>query len=117
MLVAVKKNAVVAPIQAVQTGQKGEYIFILRKGNVAQMAPVTEAFSYNDLAVITSGLSAGETVITDGQLNVVDGKTVQVVQKGLVAPPPAGHVATGAARRRAAAPPTTGPAATAKDRP
>lgn len=115
--VAVKKNAVVAPIQAVQTGQNGEYIFILRKGNVAQMAPVTEAFSYNDLAVITSGLSAGETVITDGQLNVVDGKTVQVVQKGLVAPPPAGHVATGAARRRAAAPPTTGPAATAKDRP
>ncbi len=103
--VAVRKNAVVVPIQAVQTGQDGEYVFVVHKGNVAQMRPVTEAFSYHDLAVIARGLAAGETVITDGQLNVVDGAVVQIVKTGLVAPP-ARRVAAGK-NRRPAAPPTT----------
>jgi multidrug efflux system membrane fusion protein len=89
--VALKKNAVVVPIQAVQTGQNGAFAFIL-KDNIAQMRPVTEAFSYNDMAVIAKGLRAGETVITDGQVSVIPGKAVEVVTKGLIAPIPGPHM-------------------------
>ena len=106
--VAVRKNAVVVPVQAVQTGQNGEYVFVLQKGNVAQMRSVTEAFSYNDMAVIAKGVAAGETVITDGQLNVVDGKAVEVVKKGLVGPARP-TTATGKSRWPKV-PPTTGAA-------
>ncbi|NNM89037.1 MAG: efflux RND transporter periplasmic adaptor subunit [Phycisphaerae bacterium] len=98
--VAIKKNAVVVPVQAVQTGQNGEYVFVLQPGHIAQMRRVQEAFSYNDMAVIAKGLSAGETVITDGQLNVIDGKAVEVVKRGLVGPARPAPV-TGPSRPRA----------------
>ena len=83
--VAVLKNAVVVPIQAVQTGQNGLFVFII-KDHLPRMQPVTERFSYNDLAVISKGLSAGETVITDGQESVIPDKPVEVVTRGLIAP-------------------------------
>ena len=112
--VTIKKNAVVVPVQAVQTGQNGEYVFVLQPGHIAQMRRVEEAFSYNDMAVIAKGLSAGETVITDGQLNVVDGKPVEVVKKGLVGPARSAP-ATGPGRARVV--PTSRAAATTRDRP
>ncbi len=112
--VAVKKNAVVVPVQAVQTGQNGEYVFVLKPGNIAQMHTVKEAFSYNDMAVITKGVAAGETVITDGQLNVVDGKAVEVVKHGLTGP--ARSVST-TGKSRTPALRTTQPSAAPKDRP
>ncbi len=112
--VAVKKNAVVVPVQAVQTGQNGEYVFVLKPGNIAQMHAVKEAFSYNDMAVITRGVAAGETIITDGQLNVVDGQAVEVVKHGLAGP--ARSVST-TGKSRTPAPRTTQPSAAPKDRP
>lgn len=83
--VGVEKSAVVVPATAVQTGQKGAYVFVV-KNRIAQMVPVTEAFSYRNLAVISKGLKAGETVITDGQLGVAPGEAVNVVAHGLIAP-------------------------------
>ena len=83
--VAIRKHVVVVPIQAVQTGQNGLFVFVV-KHNVARMQFVTEMFSYNDLAVISKGLSAGDTVVTDGQESVIPGKLVEVVKKGLIAP-------------------------------
>lgn len=83
--VAELKRAVVVPIQAVQTGQNGAFVFVV-KDNIAGIHPITEAFSHNDQVVISKGLSAGETVITDGQENVVPGKPVEVVKNGLIAP-------------------------------
>ena len=83
--VAVQKHAVVVPIQAVQTGQDGLFVFVI-KDHVARMQPIAEKFSYNDLAVISKGLSAGETVVTDGQESVISGQPVEVVTNGLIAP-------------------------------
>ncbi len=83
--VAVQKHAVVVPIQAVQTGQNGVFVFVVQN-HVARMQSITEKFSYNGMAVISKGLSAGETVVTDGQENVISGQRVEVVTKGLIAP-------------------------------
>ena len=83
--VARLKHAVVVPIQAVQTGQNGLFVFVIQ-GHVARMQSVTRIFSYKGLAVISKGLSAGERVITDGQESVIPGQPVQVVLKGLIAP-------------------------------
>lgn len=84
--VGLEKNAIVVPTTAVEVGQKGSYVFIVGKNNVAQMQTVTEAFSYDNLAVISKGLSVGQMVITDGQISVIPGKPVEIVKKGLVSP-------------------------------
>ena len=91
--VALLKHALVVPIQAVQTGQDGIFVFVV-KDHIARMQPVTEILSYNGLAVISKGLSAGETVITDGQESVIPDKPVEVVTSGLIAPPTASQAST-----------------------
>ncbi len=88
--VGLEKAAIVVPTSAVQVGQNGSYVFIVGKNNVARMQAVTEAFSYNNLAVISRGLTVGQTVITDGQISVVPGKSVNIVKKGLIAPAASG---------------------------
>ncbi len=83
--VGVIPHALVVPDQAVQTGQNGNFLFVVRK-NVAAIQPVTKAFTYHSLAVITKGLRMGDEVITDGQVNVIPGKAVRIVRASLIAP-------------------------------
>ena len=71
-------NAVVVPSQAVQTGQQGEYVFVVKSDQTVEMRPVKTSDSFQGETVVSSGLKAGETVVTDGQLNLVPGKTVNI---------------------------------------
>jgi len=61
---------VVVPAQAVQTGQSGPYVAVVEKDMTARIQPVRAGISSNGLTVIESGLSPGETVITDGHIRV-----------------------------------------------
>lgn len=70
-------DAVVVPSQAVQTGQQGEYLFVVN-GDTAEMRPVTTAVNYEGTTVIAQGLKAGETVVIDGQMRVIPGGKVAV---------------------------------------
>src|SRR5213079_1257050 len=63
-------NSVVVPSQAVQTGQKGQYVYVVTNGNGVEMRPVRVSLSVDQFAVIDNGVSAGETVVTDGQLRL-----------------------------------------------
>jgi membrane fusion protein, multidrug efflux system len=63
-------NAVVVPAQAVQTGQNGQYVYVIDKDNAAEQRPVTIGVGYNGETVVQSGLKAGEIVVTDGQLRL-----------------------------------------------
>ena len=110
--VGLRKKAIVVPSSAVEVGQNGSYVFIVGKNNIAQMQAVTEAFSYNNMAVISRGLSVGQMVITDGQISVVPGKPVEIVKKGLIAPA-AGQVQSPGA---AGPPESTTPSPTTKAR-
>jgi RND family efflux transporter MFP subunit len=75
----VEQDAVVVPRAAVQTGQKGTFVFVVEQG-VARIRNVTVDRTMDDIAVIAEGLSGDETVVTDGQLLITDG--VKVEQRG-----------------------------------
>jgi multidrug efflux system membrane fusion protein len=74
-------NAVVVPSQAVQTGQAGEFIYVVKPDQTVDERPVTIGITYQDEAVVQSGLQAGETVVTDGQLRLAPGVKVSIKNK------------------------------------
>lgn len=65
------------PNNAVQTGQQGQYVFVVKPDNTVEMRPVSVARVAGDVTVIANGLRAGERVVTDGQLKLTPGATVQ----------------------------------------
>jgi multidrug efflux system membrane fusion protein len=71
-------NAVVVPSPAIQTGQNGEYVYILKPDQTVDERPVTIGITYQDKTVVLKGLAAGETVVTDGQLRLTPGAKVNV---------------------------------------
>jgi membrane fusion protein, multidrug efflux system len=82
------KNAVVVPSQAVQTGQNGEYIYVVRPDHTVDEQPVTIGITYQGHTVVEKGLKAGETVVTDGQSRLIPGAKVIITtaaQSGLAA--------------------------------
>src|SRR5262245_19056674 len=71
-------GAVVAPSQAVQTGQQGQFVFVVKPDQTAEMRPVVVTHTVTDGSVIESGVKPGEMVVTDGQLRLVPGAKVKV---------------------------------------
>jgi multidrug efflux system membrane fusion protein len=72
-----RHNAVVVPNQAVQTGQDGTFIYVVDENQKAQMRPVKVGPRVDLDLVIDEGIQAGDTVVTDGQLRLQPGSTVQ----------------------------------------
>ncbi|HQT93009.1 MAG: hypothetical protein B7Z68_04015 [Acidobacteria bacterium 21-70-11] len=87
LTVGTEKGAVVVPEKAVQEGQKGTFLFVVKPDRTVEMRPVTVGQRRNDEAIIEKGLQAGEEVVTDGQLRLFPGARVEV--KG--APAPSGN--------------------------
>lgn len=71
------RNAVVVPSAAVQTGQDGQFIFVI-KNNKAEMKKVTIGRIVGSDTVVQSGIDAGDQVVTDGQLRLTPGAKVAV---------------------------------------
>ncbi len=71
-------NAVVVPNPAIQTGQAGQFVYVVRSDMTVESRPVTIARIVGDLTVIDKGLQPGETVVTDGQIRLVPGAPVQI---------------------------------------
>jgi len=69
------EEAVAVPSSAVQLSQTGNFVFVVKDG-VARTQPVTVERRIGAESVITSGLSGGESVVTDGQLLLSDGTHV-----------------------------------------
>ena len=81
-------NALVVPSQAVQSGQKGQYVFVVKADQTVEVRPVVPGAADGRDVVITSGLKAGERVVTDGQLRLVPGARVDVKPAAPAAPMP-----------------------------
>jgi multidrug efflux system membrane fusion protein len=71
-------NVIVVPTVAVQQGQTGAFVWMVKDNNTAVAQPVTVARSENDRSAITSGLAAGDKVVIEGQLHLKDGTKVTV---------------------------------------
>jgi multidrug efflux system membrane fusion protein len=72
-------GSVVVPSQAVQTGQQGEYVFVVQPDHTVVQRTVTTGPVYRGETVVASGIVAGETVVTDGQLRLSPGAKVTEV--------------------------------------
>jgi multidrug efflux system membrane fusion protein len=73
-------HAVVVPTTAVQTGQQGTYVFVVKPDQTVELRTVNVARTRDADSVIRDGLKVGETVVTDGQIRLVPG--TKVVIKG-----------------------------------
>ncbi len=70
-------DAVVVPSQAVQTGQQGQFVFVI-KADTAELRPVNAGITHKDMTVIEKGLAPGEQVVTDGQMLLIPGAKVEI---------------------------------------
>jgi len=71
-------NAILVPSQAIQTGQEGLYVFVVKPDLTVESRPVAVDRSLDGLTVVTKGLQPGETVVTNGQLRLVTGGKVEI---------------------------------------
>jgi multidrug efflux system membrane fusion protein len=71
-------NAIVVPTQAVQTGQNGRFVYVVKPDQTAEERPVIVGLTYQGETVVQSGLRTGETVVTDGQLRLAPGVKVNI---------------------------------------
>jgi multidrug efflux system membrane fusion protein len=73
---SVDPNAIVVPNAAVQASQGGQMVYVVRPDQTVEPRTVTVGWAEGDESVIASGLSTGETVVTDGQLRLTPGATI-----------------------------------------
>lgn len=71
-------NAIVVPSQAIQTGQEGQYVFVVKPDLTVESRPVVSGLILNNETVIQKGLNPGENVVTDGQLRLYPGAKVEI---------------------------------------
>ncbi len=79
---ATQPNATVVPNQAVQTGQDGSYVFVVKEDRTVESRPVVTGTRVDQDLVIEKGLQAGESVVTEGQLRLAPGMRVQIQGPG-----------------------------------
>ena len=72
------RAAIVVPSVAVQAGQQGSYVFAVKQDQTVEMRPVTVSRIRGTESVIESGVTPGETVVTDGHLRLVPGGRISV---------------------------------------
>ncbi len=77
---ATEPGAIVVPSQAVQTGQAGQYVYVVKNDLTVESRPVTVSRTHGSLSVVANGLKAGERVVTDGQLRLSPGARVEIKQ-------------------------------------
>lgn len=71
-------DAIVIPSQAIQTGQDGEHVFVLKSDSVVEQRPVVVSRTLGTESIVEKGLAPGEKVVTDGQFLLGPGTKVQV---------------------------------------
>ena len=75
---ATDANVTVIPSVAVQSGQQGTYVYVIKQDQTVELRPVTVARTHGDDSIIRTGVTAGETIVVDGQLRLVPGSRVSI---------------------------------------
>jgi multidrug efflux system membrane fusion protein len=78
LTLSTQSNAVVVSTNAIQTGQEGQYVFVVKPDLTVESRSVAVDRILGQEAIIAKGLSPGETVVTDGQLQLVPGSKVEI---------------------------------------
>lgn len=75
---SVNPKATVIPVAAVQAGQQGQFVFVVKPDSTVETRPVKVAWIDGNDVVVESGVRPGEVVVTDGQLRLVPGARVSI---------------------------------------
>jgi membrane fusion protein, multidrug efflux system len=74
-----ERNATVVPAEAVQAGQQGQMIYVVKPDSTVEPRIVTVGRAFGQKMVIEKGIAPGDTVVTDGQMLLFPGVKVQPV--------------------------------------
>ncbi|MCC6490494.1 MAG: efflux RND transporter periplasmic adaptor subunit [Candidatus Hydrogenedentes bacterium] len=75
------ENAVVVPSEAVQVGQSGPYVYVVKPDLTVEVRGLATGDTVDGKTIVTEGLQPGETVATDGQMRLAPGATVKVLDE------------------------------------
>jgi membrane fusion protein, multidrug efflux system len=73
-----RPDVVVVPTPAIQTGQSGSFVFVVRKDLTVEARPVVVGQEVDGSVIVEKGVEAGERVVTDGQIRLVPGAKVEL---------------------------------------
>ncbi len=82
MALGTLNGVTVVPSAAVQSGQQGQFVFVVKQDKTVESRPVKSGLTQEGLTVIEQGVKPGETVVTDGQMKLTPGAVIEV-KKGL----------------------------------
>jgi membrane fusion protein, multidrug efflux system len=71
-------DALTVPATAVLTGQSGSFVYVVTKNKTVEKRTVHIDRTVKNVTVIESGLQAGETVVTDGQMRLTPGAKIEM---------------------------------------
>jgi multidrug efflux system membrane fusion protein len=71
-------NVTVVPTAAVQSGQQGTFVYIVKPDKTVELRPVTVTRTRGDESILRDGVRPGETIVLDGQLRLVPGTRVSI---------------------------------------
>ena len=77
LVLSILKDMVLVPSEAVQNGQTGRFIYVVKPDKTVELRPVTAKRTLDGQTVV-DGIKAKEVVVTDGQLRLTDGAKVQI---------------------------------------
>jgi multidrug efflux system membrane fusion protein len=95
LILDILREAKLVPSGAVQIGQNGPYVFVVKPDSTLELRPVKPGQRQDDLMVVSDGLEPGETVVVSGQLQLAPG--TKVVAQPIETPPDSSSAASNAA--------------------
>jgi len=78
------REATVVPAEAVQAGQRGQFVYVVKKDQTVEPRLVAAGRTVAGKVVLEKGVEPGETVVTDGQLRLYPGARIQAVPAGKI---------------------------------
>jgi membrane fusion protein, multidrug efflux system len=78
VITQMRDNGLIVPLDAIQQGPQGQYVFVVDSNHKVAMQPVLVRETLNGQALIDKGLSAGETVVVRGQYRLTPGSVVSL---------------------------------------
>jgi multidrug efflux system membrane fusion protein len=73
------QNATVVPSEAVQSGQQGSFVYVVKQDQSVEPRPVEPGRTLGGKTIIQTGLAPGDTIVTDGHLRLSPGAKIRAV--------------------------------------
>jgi membrane fusion protein, multidrug efflux system len=75
-------NAIVVPAHSIVSTQQSSYVYVVKENDIVEQRTVVPSRTIENETVVEKGLQTGETIVTDGQVNLVPGAKVEVKSSG-----------------------------------